>query len=183
MNSTCPLTTLLEYTLCVRPADHDKKLALITGVAIDEIRESVAFLVERYNPDRSGIVLVTHGESLQFVTHPDAAESVASLLDEDRTGELTRAALETLAVVSYRGPISRPGIEEIRGVNCSLTLRNLLIRGLVESRDTAVGEKVYSISLDFLRSLGLQKTDQLPDFDSLNTPEGIDPKQSVESSV
>lgn len=164
------LSTLLESILFVsdRPISL-KKLSLLTGAQLSDIRDCVAFLLERYHPDRSGIVLVQHGDSLLLTTHPDASEMIAGLLSEERSGELTRASLETLAVISYRGPIAKPAIEEIRGVNCSLALRNLSIRGLIAAKNDASGQPLYVISFDFLKSLGMQKASQLPQYDELHS--------------
>lgn len=163
------LSTLLESILFVsdRPISL-KKLSLRTGAQLSDIRDCVAFLLERYHPDRSGIVLVQHGDSLQLTTHPDASDMIAGLLSEERSGELTRASLETLAVISYRGPIAKPAIEEIRGVNCALALRNLSIRGLIEAKIGDAGQPLYAISFDFLKSLGMQKASQLPQYDELH---------------
>lgn len=164
------LSTLLESILFVsdRPISL-KKLSLLMGAPLSDIRECVAFLLERYHPDRSGIVLVQHGDSLLLTTHPDASEMVAGLLSEERSGELTRASLETLAVISYRGPVAKSAIEEIRGVNCTLALRNLSIRGLIETKNDTSGQPLYAISFDFLKSLGIQKTSQLPQYDTLHS--------------
>lgn len=164
------LSTLLESILLVsdRPISL-KKLSLLTGAQTSTIRECVEFLIERYHPDRSGIVLVQNGESFVLTTHPDASDMIAGLLSEDRSGELTRASLETLAVISYRGPIAKPAIEEIRGVNCTLALRNLSIRGLIEAKHDVPGQPLYTISFDFLKSLGMQKASQLPQYDELHS--------------
>ena len=93
----------------------------------------------------------------------------------ETTGELTRAALETLTIVVYRGPIGRAELEQIRGVNCAIILRNLLIRGLVtsEARKEKL-ETVYQVSLDFLKFLGLRTPQELPDYEKLNSSENIE---------
>ena len=79
---------------------------------------------------------------------------------------MTSAALETISIIAYAGPISRADIEYIRGVNSSFTIRNLLLRGLVErtidpKRSNAY---VYTASFDLIKRLGLSKVEELPDY-------------------
>ena len=89
-------------------------------------------------------------------------------------GELTRPSIETLTIIAYRGPITKPEIEQIRGVNCSLILRNLLMRGLVEESESVERlQPVYAISADFLRHLGLHAISDLPDYATLHGDEKI----------
>ena len=88
-------------------------------------------------------------------------------MKETLNENLTPAALETLALVSYVGPVSRSEIEYIRGVNTAFTLRNLLIKGLVQrSSDPKRGNVyLYKPSLDLLKFLGLPKIEDLPDYE------------------
>jgi len=81
--------------------------------------------------------------------------------------------LETLTIIAYRGPISKPIIEQIRGVNCSLILRNLLIRDLItgEERDNDV---FYSVTPAFLQYLGLNSVKNLPDYEKLHSVENLE---------
>jgi segregation and condensation protein B len=102
---------------------------------------------------------------LQLATNPAAAEAVRLFAKEEVGGELTRPSLETLTIIAYRGPMTKPEIEQLRGINCTLILRNLLLRGLIEERDDLSKlQPVYSVSLDFLRHLGVKKVSELPDF-------------------
>jgi segregation and condensation protein B len=88
---------------------------------------------------------------------------------------LSKAALEVLAVIAYRGPIARAEIEAIRGVNCSVTLRNLLMRALIERKENETDARgyLYSISFQFLKSLGLQSITELPEYTSLMHDERV----------
>ncbi len=109
------------------------------------------------------------------MSHPDHAELVASFLKDETSGELTRPALETLSIIAYRQPITKPELEQIRGVNCSLILRNLLLRGLIEDKeDSKRMQTVYRVTMDFVRLLGLSSMDQLPDYQSLREHPHID---------
>lgn len=118
----------------------------------------------------SGIMLQrgVNGEA-ELVTRPDAAEAVANVVRSDVQGELSRAALEALTVLAYRGPLTRPELEQIRGVQSSLILRNLLLRGLIEQReDKRLGLATFAVSGDFLKHLGLARIEDLPDYDALH---------------
>ena len=74
--------------------------------------------------------------------------------------------METLSIIAYRGPIKRDELEQIRGVNCSIILRHLLIKGLIveENKD----KEIYNVSLDFIRHLGVKDLNELPDYERLN---------------
>jgi segregation and condensation protein B len=110
-------------------------------------------------------------DSYQLTTSPTSSDIISKYLKETLREDLTPASLETLAIISYKGPMTRPEIDNIRGVNSSFIIRNLLIRGLVE-RDLDVKKAnayVYKISFDLLRKLGLEKIEQLPGFQEYNS--------------
>ncbi len=139
------------------------------------LTEALEDIRRRFNVDSSGIHLMEHEGQWQFVTNPASAEAVSAFLKQETAGELTRPSLETLTVIAYRGPITRPELEQIRGVNCGLILRNLMVRGLIDEQDdTARLQPVYTVSGDFLRHLGLTSVDALPDYASLHGNERID---------
>jgi segregation and condensation protein B len=96
------------------------------------------------------------------------AETVRSVLKAEVQGELSRPSMEALAILAYRGPMTRPELEQIRGVQSALILRNLMMRGLVEmGEETRVGQPTYSVTLDFYKHLGLAKPEELPDYQAL----------------
>jgi segregation and condensation protein B len=84
--------------------------------------------------------------------------------------DLSRASLETLAIVAYRSPITRAGIEAVRGVNSTFTLRTLLLRGLVERYENPADQRsyLYRPAFDLLKYLGIEKIENLPNFPELN---------------
>ncbi len=178
------LTKLIESILLVTPKPISyRKLALLASSTPQEVEEAVAFLSERFSSERSGIILLRLDDKVQLGTHPDAEHVIKEYLKEEILGELTRPALETLSVVAYRGPVTKHEIEEIRGVNCTLALRNLMIRGLVEQVSSAAPDvKVYSLSFDFLRHLGISSVDQLPKYSDLNKRAPVE-TQTEEASV
>ena len=104
-----------------------------------------------------------------------SSEVVSKFLKSEVTGELTRPSLETLTIIAYRGPISKTELELLRGVNCSLILRNLLMRGLIEGQDDKqLGVTRYTVTLDFLKHLGMSQISELPDYERLNKNNNLD---------
>ncbi|MCR4312510.1 MAG: SMC-Scp complex subunit ScpB [Candidatus Uhrbacteria bacterium] len=152
-----------------------RQVAAACSVSQDEARELARQLAAKRNVDGSGIHVVLSDDVVQLATNPALAEALAKLADEDIEPELTRPSLETLTIVAYRGPITKPEIEAIRGVNCTLILRNLLMRGLIEERDDAIKmQVVYTLSMDALRYLGLHSAEELPDYADLHGNAQID---------
>jgi segregation and condensation protein B len=169
------LTTTLESVLfaMAKPVPISS-LKKSFDVSDELLREAIEDVKRRYNTDASGIHLIDHNDELQFVTNPVSADAVASFLKLETDAELTRPSLETLTIIAYRGPITKPEIEQIRGVNCSLILRNLLIRGLVEeTEDASRLQPVYAVSTKFLRHLGVRDLAELPDYGELHGNERI----------
>ncbi|PIW36897.1 MAG: SMC-Scp complex subunit ScpB [Candidatus Kerfeldbacteria bacterium CG15_BIG_FIL_POST_REV_8_21_14_020_45_12] len=147
-----------------------KKLASVTGSTVAEVEEAVQALQTEYEQRSGGVTVVREGNDVQLMTAATHADFVAEYLAEQEAAELTRPSLETLTIVAYRGPVAKSEIELIRGVNCSLILRNLMIRGLVEELgETEAGSPIYRVTVDFLALLGVNKTADLPDYTELNT--------------
>lgn len=145
------------------------KLAQLTDTKKSQVEEALAEITAAHAERAGGIRVLVNGDEAQMVTAPAAAETVAAFLKDETTGELSRPSLETLTIVAYRGPVTKPEIEQIRGVNCSLILRNLLMRGLVEAtEDKRLLQTTYRISMEFLRHLGLNAAQDLPDYGRLN---------------
>lgn len=146
-----------------------KKLAEILGVSPQEINNAIHALEELYRAREAGITILETHQGWQMGSAPQAADLVERLTKEEVSGELTKPQLETLAIISYRGPITKGELEEIRGVNCSLILRNLLMRGLIsEELNTETRLTRYGITHEFLRFLGLSSAQELPNFETLN---------------
>lgn len=152
-----------------------KKLAELTERSKAEIETVLEVLKQEYNDDKErGIKIVFNDEYVQMATNPEVAEVAEKFLKEELTGEMTRPQLEALTIIAYRGPITKMALEQIRGVNCSLILRNLLMRGLIEtSLDKKIGANVYNVTLEFMRHLGLTSSQELPDYGSLSQHETI----------
>ena len=143
-----------------------KKIATLLQLEDEQVRTLVADLKERLNgPDR-GLALLTDQDKIQLVTKSQFHDIVKDFIKESLSEELTPASLETLALISYFGPIARTQLEYLRGVNSTFTLRNLQVRGLIERiPDPArVNSYLYQPSFDLLRHLGVENQEGLPEF-------------------
>ena len=112
-----------------------------------------------------GMRLQRAGNRIQLVTAPELAPSVERFLGLEARTRLSRAALETLAIIAYRQPVTRPEIESIRGVGSDSVLRTLLSVGLIEEvgRAVTVGRPIlYGTTFEFLQHFGLTRLDELP---------------------
>ena len=130
---------------------------------VDTIARALDALAADY--ETRGIRLERTRDRVQFVTAPEAAPYIQEFLGLDSTARLSAAALETLAIIAYRQPITRPQIEGIRGVNSDGVIHNLLARGLVEEvgRGETVGHPIlYGITFEFLQYFGLSSVNDLP---------------------
>lgn len=164
-----------------------ESLMLVSGkpLAMDElakfleldevaVKKAIAELVEKYDHPDSGIQVAINGKKVQFTTNSANADSLYKYFKEELSSELSRPALETLTIIAYRQPISKEELEQIRGVNCSMIIRNLLIKGLIELEDTKDSlVPLYSVTMDFLRHLGINSVEELPDFTKLNSDENL----------
>lgn len=141
-----------------------KELAKMLESSLGETKDAVRSLQNFY--DERGIVVIEDGESVSFGTHPNASGLIESIQKEEISRELGRAGLETLAIVLYKGPVSRREIDYIRGVNSGFILRNLLIRGLIERSESIAGERSFSYkpTLELLRHLGVKRKEDLPEY-------------------
>ncbi|MEK7131451.1 MAG: SMC-Scp complex subunit ScpB [Patescibacteria group bacterium] len=146
-----------------------KKIAAVVKINDKEAVELLKDLQTNYNNADSGIAILNNGGEWQMVASADNQEVSENFLKSEVSGELTRPQLETLTVVSYCGPITKPELDQIRGVNCSLILRNLMLRGLVkENEDSANLLPAYEITMDYLRHLGLNSLQDLPNYSELH---------------
>jgi segregation and condensation protein B len=145
------------------------KMAKITGAAKPEIENAIMVLQGEYAGGR-GMAIIKKEDEVQMASSPDNSSFIAELVKSETQENLSRAGLEVLSIVSYRGPLSRMDIDAIRGVNSTYTLRSLLLRGLVERVENPKSARsyLYKISFDFLRHLGLDDISKLPDWEKLS---------------
>jgi segregation and condensation protein B len=146
------------------------ELARLLEVSEEALRNAVAGLREAYRERQAGLVVIRRQDEVALGTRPEFGELLKKILGEEFRQELTEAAVETLAIVAYRGPISRPEIDAIRGVNSAFMVRNLMLRGLLfRERDPQRPQMwLYDITLDCMKMLGLTHREELPDFEKLS---------------
>ena len=151
-----------------------KQLAELMNINEVAVKNAGDELEEEYKNSSRGTQIIRNGNKYQMVSSPDNAKLVQEFIKDETTGELSRPSLETLTIIAYRGPIAKTSLDHIRGVNCSLILRNLLLRGLVETKSDKKGETYYNITFDFIRFLGINDINELPDYEKLSKIETID---------
>jgi segregation and condensation protein B len=141
------------------------ELSKVLGASKEDLRAAISNLQKEY--ENKGIVIIFDGEYASFGTHPSTSSLIEEMQKEELSRDLGRAGLETLAIILYRGPISRREVDYIRGVNSNYILRNLMIRGLIERIDSSAGERSFSYkpTLKLLEYLGVTRKEDLPDFE------------------
>jgi len=144
------------------------RLASFLKKSDKEIETALENMKEHLSHDHY-LAILRAQDKVSLVTTTDVSKLAEDLAKEEFSGELTRAALDTLAIVSYKGPIKRSEIDYIRGVNSSFTLRNLLMRGIIERKQDTRDSRsyIYRISSDFLKFVGLTSITDLPEYGSV----------------
>ena len=153
-------------------------LADATGAELHEVVTALERLREHYEFERRGLVLRELAGGYTLASHPDAEPAARRLLARPRTPPLTPAQSETLAIVAYLQPVSRPEIARIRGVNAESAVATLLERGMVqESGRSQFGAVLYRTTELFLRLFGLVSLKELAD------PSAFDPSPELEAEL
>jgi segregation and condensation protein B len=148
------------------PVEH---IAAAADVDVQHVSEALEILTERYSEESSGIVLELVAGGWAFRASAAAAEACARLFEKPAEKGLSQAALETLAIVAYLGPVSRPEIARIRGVNVDGVVSGLVERGLIAEggRENEFGAIRYRTTPLFERVFGLESLAALPRVDDL----------------
>ena len=141
------------------------ELALVLEVPVDDVQTIMRELGDSYEDEGRGFVLRRVAGGYRLASHPAAAPFLERFVSEHRAPRMTQAALETLAVVAYRQPVSRAQIAEIRGVSPDSVLRTLVTRGLIQEvgRDPGPGNAIlYGTTGALVERLGLMSLADLP---------------------
>ncbi|MFD3681525.1 SMC-Scp complex subunit ScpB [Streptomyces sp. NPDC058613] len=161
------LKPALEAVLMVvdEPAT-EAHLAKVLERAPGEVARALRELADEYTAARRGFELRLVAGGWRFYTRADYAPAVEAFVLDGQQVRLTQAALETLAVVAYRQPVSRSRVSAVRGVNCDGVMRTLLQRGLVAEAGTEpeTGAILYRTTNHFLERMGLRGLDELPEL-------------------
>jgi len=140
-------------------------LSRILDISKHDVRVALKNLSKEL--DSRGISLVFTDKEAGLATSQEASELIESLRKDELARPLGKASMEVLAIVLYQGPVAKPRIDYIRGVNSSSTLRNLLLRGLIEQRKNPKRARsyVYVPTIDLLRYLGIGSKEESPHFE------------------
>jgi segregation and condensation protein B len=168
--ATTQISAAIESLLFVsgRPLEY-AELRKLLNVDDTELAYGLQMLNDQLESQGRGIRLQRLGEQVQLVTAPENARYIAALLDLPMTARLTTAAMETLAIISYRQPITRVQIEAIRGVNSDRAVASLVQHGLVVEigRAQTIGRPaLFATTPEFLQQFGLTSLEQLPGTES-----------------
>ena len=162
MSLSLPATIEALLFLSPQPLDADA-LAAAAEVELDEVRAALDELAAHYRESERGLVLRELAGGWTLSSHPDAEDAARNLFARPRTPALTPAQAETLAIIGYLQPVSRPEIARIRGVNAESAAATLLERGLVEEAGRSqFGAVLYRTTELFLRLFGLEDIEGLP---------------------
>ena len=142
-----------------------KKRAIMKVFEIDKEEFASALVVLKERLQNVATAIIETDDEVQLVTRAELAPIIESIRKNELKADIGKAGAETLAIVLYRGPISRAEIDRVRGVNSSFILRNLLIRGLVErNRNTKTNSYEFAVTPALLAQLGVTHKHELPDF-------------------
>ena len=174
----------LEGLLFVSGDGLDKNY-IIEKLGIDkkELDKAITVLKEKYT-GTSGIHLIEYKNSIQFTSNSEYAEDISIVLNPIRERALSKATLETVAIIAYKQPITRLDVEEIRGVNSDYAIQQLLQHNMIEvvGRKDAVGKPLlFGTTDEFLKKFELKDINELPDYDELLSM--IDTIESEDNSL
>jgi segregation and condensation protein B len=175
MTDQNPIIALKELEACIEAILFSAgspislvQLATVLDKQEDEIEKALHTLEDHYRLNNHGLSVQWYAGRVQLTTSPNMASAVESFLGYETTSHLSQAALETLAIVAYRQPITRPGVDSIRGVNSDAVLKNLLNKGLIQEigRSEGPGRPIlYAITSEFLQHFGLSSLSELPPYE------------------
>lgn len=164
-------------------AETVQRLARLLEVTEEEV-ETATHTLSTSLASR-GIRLLHVNNELELVTAPETSDLIQAIRKEELVRDLGRAGSETLAIILYRGPVTRADIDHIRGVNSSFILRNLMIRGLVERVPNPANARslLYRATPDLLKELGVITVADLPDYATIqNDIAAFEARADVEHS-
>lgn len=169
INMNLPTDSQIESLLFFKGQPMSIKAISKTLKTTDEsIKEGLEVLKEKLS-DR-GLQLVINNNEVSLVTHPEMSPLIEELTKEELTKDLSKAALETLSIILYRGPMKRSEVDYIRGVNSQFTIRALSIRGLITRKQDPNDERayVYDPSMELLQLLGIGSREELPEYENID---------------
>ncbi len=161
-----------------------EKLSDILDIDIKSTRAILTALSDKYDREMRGIQIIRLEDSYQMCTRRDYQEYISKLVEPRRSQSLSNAAMEVLAIVAYKQPVTRAVIEQIRGVSCDTLVNKLLEKNFIEEvgrLDTPGRPMLFGTTEEFLRCFGIESLAELPDFEEEN-PEDFVSKQGIENT-
>ncbi len=145
-------------------------LAKVLEQKPEAVTQAAGELAERLEKTTGSFTLVRNGDELLLTTSTKHSGLIERIIKEEVIRDLGKAGLETIALILYRGPISRREIDHVRGVNSTFVLRNLLVRGLVDKIPSPQDQRsfLYTPSTALIAHLGITKREDLPEFAEMN---------------
>lgn len=176
-----PLDGIVEAILFVTPEPVTiSQLANGTGQTQEKVEKALRVLKDRY-ANAGGLALQEHKGRYQITTKPELGGVIEQFLGLQATSRLSRAAVETLAIIAYKQPVTRPQLDEIRGVNSDGVMKSLLSKGLIEEMGRAEGPGrpiLYGTTAEFLQYFGLNSIADMPPLE-LENPQAEEIKEKV----
>lgn len=147
-----------------------EKIKSVLEITDTELKNLISELKNEYENPNRGLSIEEFGNKIKITTKKEHKEYYEKLVDEENNSMLSNAALETLAIIAYNGPITRVEVDEIRGINSSHLVRKLLLKNLI--KDVGRSEKpgrpiLYSVTDEFLDYFGLNKIEDLPKVEEI----------------
>lgn len=174
------LTAKIEALLFVSPiAVNASTLATSLEVTPRQVEKCLVELEEIYI--NRGLRIQRHRGLIQLTTAPEIASLIEHFLSLEASTRLSRAALETLSIIAYQQPVTRPEVDSIRGVNSDSVMKNMLSKGLIEEsgRSESAGRPIlYTTSTEFLQHFGLTSIKELPPLQLPETPSLLEENSS-----
>lgn len=174
MSDTLNIEAIVEGLLYM-VGDDGLKVEQLASVIDKSIEDSEAILnsiQSKYSNENFGIELVNYGKTYKFITKQELAPYIQALFHTSKPNTLSQSALETLAIIAYKQPITRVEIEELRGVGADMMLRKLQARNLIREagRSDAPGKPIlYEVTEEFMDSFKLYTLNELPDLPEFNS--------------
>lgn len=176
MSDTLNIEAIVEGLLYMVGDDGIKveQLASVIDKSIEDSEAILNSIQSKYTNENFGIELVNYGKTYKFITKQDVAPYIQALFHTSKPNTLSQSALETLAIIAYKQPITRVEIEELRGVGADMMLRKLQARNLIREagRSDAPGKPIlYEVTEEFMDSFKLYTLNELPDLPEFNSDE------------
>lgn len=176
MSDTLNIEAIVEGLLYMVGDDGIKveQLASVIDKSIEDSEAILNSIQSKYSNENFGIELVNYGKTYKFITKQEVAPYIQALFHTSKPNTLSQSALETLAIIAYKQPITRVEIEELRGVGADMMLRKLQARNLIREagRSDAPGKPIlYEVTEEFMDSFKLYTLNELPDLPEFNSDE------------